>query len=159
LRINTVGGVLRAGDELMHISPTSGGYIFEAKINPSDIGELRLGLPVSLKFDAFDYSVYGMLQGTLSYISSDTLTDSGPNGAVQTYYRVQVQINSNSFEAPSSHDSRWFFQASRNVNSLSLKELKPGMTATLDIQTRSRSLLQYLTKPVQKAFSGALHER
>ena len=57
LRINTVGGVLRAGDELMHISPTSGGYIFEAKINPSDIGELRLGLPVSLKFDAFDYSV------------------------------------------------------------------------------------------------------
>jgi len=159
LRINTVGGVLRAGDELMHISPTSGGYIFEAKINPSDIGELRLGLPVSLKFDAFDYSVYGMLQGTLSYISSDTLTDSGPNGAVQTYYRAQVQINSNSFEAPSSHDSRWFFQASRNVNSLSLKELKPGMTATLDIQTRSRSLLQYLTKPVQKAFSGALHER
>jgi adhesin transport system membrane fusion protein len=159
LRINTVGGVLRAGDELMHISPTSGGYIFEAKINPSDIGELRLGLPVSLKFDAFDYSVYGMLQGTLSYISSDTLTDSGPNGAVQTYYRVQVQINSNSFEAPSSHDSRWFFQASRNVNSLSLKELKPGMTATLDIQTRSRTLLQYLTKPVQKAFSGALHER
>jgi adhesin transport system membrane fusion protein len=159
LRINTVGGVLRAGDELMHISPTSGGYIFEAKINPSDIGELRLGLPVSLKFDAFDYSVYGMLQGTLSYISSDTLTDSGPNGAVQTYYRVQVQINSNSFEAPSSHDSRWFFQASRNVNILSLKELKPGMTATLDIQTRSRSLLQYLTKPVQKAFSGALHER
>ena len=159
LRINTVGGVLRAGDELMHISPTSGGYIFEAKINPSDIGELRLGLPVSLKFDAFDYSVYGMLQGTLSYISSDTLTDSGPNGAVQTYYRVQVQINSNSFEAPSSHDSRWFFQASRNVNSLTLNELKPGMTATLDIQTRSRSLLQYLTKPVQKAFSGALHER
>jgi adhesin transport system membrane fusion protein len=54
LRINTVGGVLRAGDELMHISPTSGGYIFEAKISPSDIGELRLGLPVSLKFDAFD---------------------------------------------------------------------------------------------------------
>ena len=159
LRINTVGGVLRAGDELMHISPTSGGYIFEAKINPSDIGELRLGLPVSLKFDAFDYSVYGMLQGTLSYISSDTLTESGPNGAVQTYYRVQVQINPDSSKAQLSNDSRWFFQPSRNVNGLSLNELKPGMTATLDIQTRSRTLLQYLTKPVQKAFSGALQER
>jgi adhesin transport system membrane fusion protein len=143
----------------MHISPTSGGYIFESKINPSDIGELHLGLPVSLKFDAFDYSVYGMMQGTLSYISSDTLTDSGPNGAVQTYYRVQVQINSDSSEAQSNHDSRWFFQRSQNVNSLTLNELKPGMTATLDIQTRSRTLLQYLTKPVQKAFSGALHER
>ena len=159
LRINTVGGVLRAGDELMHISPTSGGYIFESKINPSDIGELRIGLPVSLKFDAFDYSVYGMLQGTLSYISSDTLTESGPNGAVQTYYRVQVQINPDSSKAQLSNDSRWFFQPSRNVNGLSLNELKPGMTATLDIQTRSRTLLQYLTKPVQKAFSGALHER
>ena len=159
LRINTVGGVLRAGDELMHISPTSGGYIFEAKINPSDIGELRLGLPVSLKFDAFDYSVYGMLQGTLSYISSDTLTESGPNGALLTYYRVQVQINPDLAIAQPNNDKRWFFQPSRNNNSLRLNELKPGMTATLDIQTRSRSLLQYLTKPVQKAFSGALHER
>ena len=159
LRINTVGGVLRAGDELMHISPTSGGYIFEAKINPSDIGELRLGLPVSLKFDAFDYSVYGMLQGTLSYISSDTLTESGPNGALLTYYRVQVQINPDSAIAQSNKDKRWFFQPNPNNSSLSLNELKPGMTATLDIQIRSRTLLQYLTKPVQKAFSGALHER
>jgi adhesin transport system membrane fusion protein len=159
LRINTVGGVLRAGDELMHISPTSGGYIFEAKINPSDIGELRLGLPVSLKFDAFDYSVYGMLQGTLSYISSDTLSESGPNGALLTYYRVQIQINPDSAIEQPNDDKRWFFQPSRNNNSLRLNELKPGMTATLDIQTRSRTLLQYLTKPVQKAFSGALHER
>jgi adhesin transport system membrane fusion protein len=159
LRINTVGGVLRAGDELMHISPTSGGYIFEAKINPSDIGELRLGLPVSLKFDAFDYSVYGMLQGTLSYISSDTLSESGPNGALLTYYRVQIQINPDSAIAQSNKDKRWFFQPNPNNSSLSLNELKPGMTATLDIQIRSRTLLQYLTKPVQKAFSGALHER
>jgi adhesin transport system membrane fusion protein len=159
LRINTVGGVLRAGDELMHISPTSGGYIVEAKINPSDIGELRLGLPVSLKFDAFDFSVYGMLQGTLSYISSDTLTESGPNGATQTYYRVQVQLNPNLDSEKSNTDTPWFFQAERKVNKLSLNELKPGMTATLDIQTRSRTLLQYLIKPVQKAFSGALHER
>ena len=159
LRINTVGGVLRAGDELMHISPTSGGYIFEAKINPSDIGELRLGLPVSLKFDAFDYSVYGMLQGTLSYISSDTLTESGPNGAMQTYYRVQVQINPALAITQSNKDKPWFFQKNPSVNSLSLNELKPGMTATLDIQTRSRTLLQYLTKPIEKAFSGALHER
>ena len=159
LRINTVGGVLRAGDELMHISPTSGGYIVEAKINPSDIGELRIGLPVSLKFDAFDYSVYGMLHGKLSYISSDTLTEGSPNGATQTYYRAQVQLNPNSALENLKMDTRWFFQTSTNINSLSLNELKPGMTATLDIQTRSRSLLQYLIKPVQKAFSGALHER
>mgnify|MGYP000305319731 CR=1 FL=1 len=142
LRVNTVGGVLRAGDELMHISPSTGGYVVEGKVNPSDIGELHIGLPVSLKFDAFDYSVYGMLQGTLSYISSDTLTESSPSGAAQTYYRVHVQL-----------------QPTSGVSNLSLIELKPGMTATLDIRTRSRSVLQYLAKPVQKAFSGALHER
>ncbi len=159
LRINTVGGVLRAGDELMHISPSTGGYIVEAKINPSDIGELRIGLPVSLKFDAFDYSVYGMLNGTLSYISSDTLTDNSASGAAQTYYRVQVQLNP---IAPSEQDngstSASLFSHS-SANRLRLSDLKPGMTATLDIRTRARSVLQYLAKPVQKAFSGALHER
>jgi adhesin transport system membrane fusion protein len=142
LRITTVGGVLRAGDELMHISPTQSGQVIEAKISPSDVGELKIGLPVAIKLDAYDFSVYGMLQGKLSYISSDTLTESGPNGATQTYYRIQVEL-----EPPlASHR-------------LKLSDLKPGMTASLDIRTRSRSVWQYLTKPIQKAFSGALHER
>ena len=159
LRINTVGGVLRAGDELMHISPSTGGYIVEAKINPSDIGELRIGQPVSLKLDAFDYSVYGMLNGTLSYISSDTLTDSNASGAAQAFYRVQVQID---LDMPSETvhtlDSAEFL-SNQASHPLRLSDLKPGMTTTLDIRTRSRSVLQYLAKPVQKAFSGALHER
>ena len=142
LRINTVGGVLRAGDELMHISPTESGQIIEAKINPSDVGELRVGLPVSIKIDAFDFSVYGMLVGKLSYISSDTLTEPTSNSSTQTYYRIQVEI-----DPP---------QASHRIK---LTDLKPGMTASLDIRTRSRSVWQYLTKPIQKAFSGALHER
>ena len=159
MRINTVGGVLRAGDELMHISPSTGGYIVEAKINPSDIGELRIGQPVSLKFDAFDYSVYGMLNGTLIYISSDTLTDSNASGAAQAFYRVQVQID---LDMPSETvhtlDSAEFL-SNQASHPLRLSDLKPGMTTTLDIRTRSRSVLQYLAKPVQKAFSGALHER
>lgn len=159
MRINTVGGVLRAGDELMHISPSTGGYIVEAKINPSDIGELRIGQPVSLKLDAFDYSVYGMLNGTLSYISSDTFTDSTASGATQAFYRIQVQIDPNT----PSESVQTLKNASLNSNQaahrLRLSDLKPGMTATLDIRTRSRSVLQYLAKPVQKAFSGALHER
>lgn len=159
MRINTVGGVLRAGDELMHISPSTGGYIIEAKINPSDIGELSIGQPVSLKLDAFDYSVYGMLNGTLSYISSDTLTDSNASGATQAFYRVQVQIDPDMpSESVHTLDSTAFLsnQASHHLR---LSDLKPGMTTTLDIRTRSRSVLQYLAKPVQKAFSGALHER
>jgi len=159
MRINTVGGVLRAGDELMHISPSTGGYIVEAKINPSDIGELRIGQPVSLKLDAFDYSVYGMLNGTLSYISSDTLTDSNASGATQAFYRVQVQIDPN-ITSESVHTlGSAAFLSNQASHPLRLSDLKPGMTTTLDIRTRSRSVLQYLAKPVQKAFSGALHER
>jgi adhesin transport system membrane fusion protein len=158
LRLNTVGGVLRAGDELMHISPTESGQVIEAKINPSDIGELELGMPVNIKVDALDYSVYGMLKGTLSYISSDTLSEAGPGGSTQTYYRVQVAIDS----LPVSNSL--MFDAHKTVASnpsqrLNIMNLKPGMTATIDIRTRTRTVMHYLTKPVQKAFSGALHER
>ena len=159
MRINTVGGVLRAGDELMHISPSTGGYIVEAKINPSDIGELRIGQPVSLKLDAFDYSVYGMLNGTLSYISSDTFTDSTASGATQAFYRVQVQIDPNTPSESVQTLKSASLYSNQAAHRLRLSDLKPGMTATLDIRTRSRSVLQYLAKPVQKAFSGALHER
>ncbi len=158
LRINTVGGVLRAGDELMHISPTESAQVIEAKINPSDIGELEIGMPVSIKLEAFDFSVYGMLQGTLSYISSDTLSEAGPSGSTQTYYRIQVALD----PAQPPHPSK--FESHKPVASgldqrLNTANLKPGMTATLDIRTRTRTVMHYLTKPVQKAFSGALHER
>jgi adhesin transport system membrane fusion protein len=158
LRINTVGGVLRAGDELMHISPTESAQVIEAKINPSDIGELEIGMPVSIKLDAFDYSVYGMLQGTLSYISSDTLSEAGPGGSTQTYYRIQVALDPAQATLPSKFESDKSV-ASGPVQRLNMANLKPGMTATLDIRTRTRTVMHYLTKPVQKAFSGALHER
>jgi adhesin transport system membrane fusion protein len=143
----------------MHISPSTGGYIVEAKINPSDIGELRIGQPVSLKLDAFDYSVYGMLNGTLSYISSDTFTDSNASGTTQAFYRVQVQIDPRTPSELADKLGRASIFSQSSSHRLRLNDLKPGMTATLDIRTRSRSVLQYLAKPVQKAFSGALHER
>jgi adhesin transport system membrane fusion protein len=158
LRINTVGGVLRAGDELMHISPTESAQVIEAKINPSDIGELEIGMPVSIKLEAFDFSVYGMLQGNLSYISSDTLSEAGPGGSTQTYYRIQVTLDPAQATHPSKFESPKPL-ASGPVQRLNMANLKPGMTATLDIRTRTRTVLNYLTKPVQKAFSGALHER
>lgn len=142
LRINTVGGVLRAGDELMQISPTESDMVIEAKINPVDIGQLELGLPVQVKLDAFDFSVYGMLVGKLTYISSDTLVEQGPNGQSLSFYRVQVRLDDQ--------------QANRALAGVALK---PGMTSTIDIKTRTRSVLRYLLKPVIKTFSGALNER
>ena len=114
---------------------------------------------MSLKLDAFDYSVYGMLIGTLSYISSDTFTDNTASGATQAFYRVQVQIDPQTpSESADKLGSASIF-SHQNSHRLRLSDLKPGMTTTLDIRTRSRSVLQYLAKPVQKAFSGALHER
>jgi adhesin transport system membrane fusion protein len=144
MKVTTIGGVLRAGDELMQISPTGGDMVVEVKVNPADIGQLKPGLPAFVKLDAFDYSVYGSLQGTLNYISSDTLTEQGANGQAQTYYRAHVTI------APQA------LQANARLAAL---VPKPGMTATVDLRTASRSLLHYLAKPIFKAFSGALNER
>lgn len=142
MKITTIGGVLRAGDELMQISPTQGDMIIEVKVNPADIGQLKTGLPVAIKLDAFDYSVYGSLQGTLSYLSSDTLIEQSGNGQTSTYYRAHVQLDTD--------------KANRKLADV---PLKPGMTATVDIRTDSRSILHYLAKPVFKAFGGAMNER
>lgn len=141
LRINTVGGVLRPGDEIMQISPTEGGYILEAKVNPSDIGFLQIGQLVSVKLDAFDYSIYGFLDGELTYLSSDTLVEQGQNGSAQVYYRAKMRI-----KQPS--DSK-----------IITENIKAGMTATVDILVEKRSVLSYITKPITRAFSGALGQK
>lgn len=142
LRINTVGGVLRAGDELMQISPTDVALQAEIKLLPSDIGSLHAGLPASVKIDAFDYSIYGSLAGSLEYISSDTLTDQGPSGQSQVFYRARITLN------PVHRNSK-----------ITLDQLKPGMTVSVDVRTGQRSVMTYLFKPVVKAFSGAARER
>jgi len=142
LKINTIGGVLRNGDELMQISPTEGQMLVEAKVNPADIGQLEVGLPVTLKLDAYDYSIYGTLAGTLVHIGSDTLTDPVNSGPAPSYYRVHVQPHN-----------------AAGTHKLTLDMLKPGMTASLDIRTNRRSVLNYLLKPLHKSLDGALNER
>ena len=143
-RVTTIGGVLRQGDELMQISPTETDPVFEVNINPADIGQLKAGLPATIRLDAFDYSIYGVLHGTLRYISSDTLTEQGPNGQATTFYRAQVSLHADD---------------AKKHPKLTLAMLKPGMTATVDLKTGGRSVLKYLMKPVYKAFGGALTEK
>lgn len=144
VRITTVGGVLRPSDELMQISPADDELLVEIKINPADVGQLRLGLPVSLRFDAFDASIFGKLAGTLRYISSDTLSEQGGNGQSQTFYRAHVAID-------------WSTRAP--LQRIRAQDIKPGMTATADVLTGQRSILHYLSKPITRAFSGALMQR
>ena len=128
----------------MQISPTEADPVFEVNINPADIGQLKAGLPATIRLDAFDYSVYGVLHGTLRYISSDTLTEQAPNGQSNTFYRAKVSLRAD--------------DAHLNPK-LSLAMLKAGMTATVDLKTGGRSVLKYLIKPVYKAFGGALTEK
>ncbi|NQX79264.1 MAG: HlyD family efflux transporter periplasmic adaptor subunit [Hyphomicrobiaceae bacterium] len=143
LKVNTLGGVLRAGDELMQISPTEDEFIIEAKINPVDIGQLHSGLSVYISLDAFDYAIYGGLHGTLIYISADTLTESQGDQS-HSYYRAHIRVNDDA----------------RSINpKLADVILKPGMSATANIVTGKRTVLQYLLKPIFRGFSGAMIER
>ena len=143
-RVTTIGGVLRQGDELRQISPTETEPEFEVNINPADIGQLKTGLPATIRLDAFDYSIYGVLHGTLRYISSDTLTEQGPNGQANTFYRAKVSLHADD---------------AKKHPKLTAAMLKPGMTATVDLKTGGRSVLKYLIKPVYKAFGGAMTEK
>lgn len=142
LRSNTLGAVLKPGDELMRISPTDGGNIIEAQIMPMDIGRLTIGLPVTVRLDAFDSSIYGSLQGQISYISAETVVSAAPSGAEISTYLAHITVN------PDQDNSR-----------LGLANLRPGLNATIDVKTGSRSILVFLAKPIVNAFSGAFNPK
>ncbi len=146
VRITTVGGVLKPGDELMQISPADDELLLEIKVNPADVGQLNAGLPVSVRMDAFDSSIYGKLHGVLRYISPDTLSEQGSNGQNQTFYRAQVALEWNASDKGGNRLIR-------------AQDIKPGMTATADVLTGKRSILFYISKPITRAFSGALTQR
>jgi adhesin transport system membrane fusion protein len=118
--------------------------VVEVKVNPADVGQLNLGLPALIRLDAFDSSIFGKLTGELTYISPDTLVESGSAGQTSIYYRAHIKVD-------------WKHKSDNDR--IKAEMLKPGMTATVDIKTGSRSILTYLLKPVTKAFSGALRER
>lgn len=142
VRITTLGGVLKPGEEVMQIVPMEDNLVVEAKVRPADIGFLKPGLPANVKIDAYDYTIYGTLAGKLTYISADTLTEDLKQGE-QAYYRVQVETQGKRFSA-------------RPMESL---EIQPGMTSTIEIKTGSNTVLRYLLKPVIKTMNESLGER
>ncbi|MDO8278958.1 MAG: HlyD family efflux transporter periplasmic adaptor subunit [Burkholderiaceae bacterium] len=144
IRVNTVGGVLRPGEELLQILPTDSDLILEAKLRPADVAFIRVGLPANIKLDAYDYSIYGSLHGTVSYISADTLTEETRQGE-SIYYRVQVRIGGPVMQKEYQHRQKI--------------DIQPGMTAVVEIVTGQRSVLSYLTKPVIKTLRESMSER
>jgi membrane fusion protein, adhesin transport system len=142
IRLNTEGGVLRAGEELMTIFPTDSELIVEAKLKPAEVAFIRVGLPATVKLDAYDYSIFGSMRGTVSYISADSLSEDTRQGEL-VYYRVHVKIVSHEFKG-------------KNASKV---DVRPGLTASVEIKTGERTVLTYLTKPILKSFGEAMHER
>jgi adhesin transport system membrane fusion protein len=126
----------------MQIVPLEDDLIIEARVRSADIGFIKPGLEASVKIDAYDSTIYGTLPGKLVYISADTLSEDLRQGD-QPYYRVQVQATGRQFSG----------RPNENL------EIQPGMTAMVEIRTGSKTVLQYLSKPVTKTLSDSLSER
>lgn len=142
VRFTTIGAVLRPGDEVLQIVPTGDRLIVEAKVSPVDIAYLRVGQSASVKFDAYDSSIYGSADGKVIYISPDTLTEQKASGE-QVFYRVNVSAN----------------PVTMRPKTGEAIEIQPGMTAVVEIKTGSNTVLGYLLKPISKTFEDALKER
>ncbi|MGF1770685.1 HlyD family type I secretion periplasmic adaptor subunit [Vibrio wakamikoensis] len=136
LNVNTVGGVIQPGMDIVEIVPTEDTLLVEAKIAPQDIAFLRPELHAIVKFSAYDFTKYGGLDGTLEHISADTTQDEEGN----SFYIVRVRTEKTSF----GHDETL--------------PIIPGMTASVDIITGKRTVLDYLLKPIISAQNNALKE-
>jgi adhesin transport system membrane fusion protein len=136
LLANTVGGVVQAGRDLIEIVPLDDALVLEAKVQPKDIAFIHPGQAATVKFTAYDFSIYGGLDAEVENISPDTQTDErGQN----TYYLVRVRTKKTNFDAK--------------------MPIIPGMTAEVDILTGKKTVMSYLLKPVLKGKAYALRER
>ncbi|BBB25718.1 HlyD family type I secretion periplasmic adaptor subunit [Amphritea japonica] len=138
ISVNTIGGVIQPGMDLVEIVPTEDHLLIEAKVSPKDIAFLRPGLSAVVRLTAYDFSIYGGLKGILEHISADSIEDEQGN----IYYLIRVRTENTDL--------------GRGANSL---PIIPGMMATVDIMTGKKSVLDYLLKPIFKAQQQALRER
>lgn len=144
VRVTTVGGVLRAGEELMQIIPVNDELILEAKVSPADISRVETGQEATVRFDPFDYTIYGGVQGEVVYVSADTLKEDSGDG-VDIYYRVHVK--------PTLVDGVVISTVGKVL------QILPGMTAQVDIRAGDRTVMEFLLKPIRKTLSESFGER
>ena len=137
LLINTVGGVIQPGMNLIEIVPLEGTLLVDAMIKPSDIAFLRPNQDAMVKFTAYDFTVFGGLTAKLEQISADSITDEKGN----SFYLVKLRTDKN-YLGP-------------RTNPL---PIIPGMIASVDILTGKKTVLSYLLKPVLRAKYMALRE-
>lgn len=135
LLANTVGGVVQPGKDIVEIVPLDDALVLEARVAPKDIAFIRPGQAATVKFTAYDFSIYGGMDATVDNISPDTVVDERGNA----FYLVRVRTSKPSFSDK--------------------LPIIPGMTAEVDVLTGRKTVLSYLLKPVLKVREYALRER
>ena len=139
LLINTVGGVLKPGMDIVEIVPNQDNLLVEAKIRPADIAFLYPGQKAIVKFSAYDFAIYGSLNGVLTHISAGTIVDEIDK---KSYYLVHIKT-----------DRNYLGNEETKLN------LIVGMTADVDIVTGKKTVLDYILKPILRAKENTLSER
>lgn len=140
LLVNTIGGVIQPGSDLVEIVPLDDTLLVEARIRPQDIAFLRPGQHATVKFTAYDYTIYGGLEADLEQIGADTITDKDKEG--KSYYLITLRTRKSHLGT----DEKPLL-------------IIPGMVATVDILTGKKTVLSYLLKPILRARAEALQER
>lgn len=138
IAVNTVGGVIQPGMNVMEIVPVEDNLLIEARIRPSDVGFLKVGQPATVKVSAYDFSIYGGLEGKVENITADSIT----NEKGESFYIVHIRTHKNHLGA----DDKPL-------------PIIPGMMVTASVKTGSKSIMSYLLKPLFKAKTLALTER
>jgi adhesin transport system membrane fusion protein len=136
--LNTAGGVVKPGEPILEIIPLDDTLLVEANIKPADIAFLHPGQKAMIKITAYDFSIYGGLEGSVEQISGDTIE----NQKGESFYKVKLRT-----------------KASAIIYRGEKLPIIPGMTASVDILTGKKSVLDYLLKPILKAKENALRER
>ncbi len=141
LNFNTIGGVVQPGVDLVEIVPLSDALVVEAKIDPKDIAFINPSQKAIIKITAYDFSIYGGLEGHIIEISADSIVDKDSKEG-KSYYRVLVKTDKNYLE--------------RRGKKL---PIIPGMVATVDIVTGKKTIMDFILKPILKVKQDSLHER
>jgi adhesin transport system membrane fusion protein len=135
LSVTTIGGVVRPGEEILQIIPMDEELFVEARVKPENIAGVRPGQEATVKLSAYDYTIFGSLKGTVKLISADTFKDDrarDPDG--DPHYKVTLQVDTDNL--------------SERQASL---EIRPGMQASVELHTGSKTVMQYLLKPLYKS--------
>ena len=139
IKTRTIGGVIQPAQDIMEIVPIEDSLLIEAQIRPQDRGFIAPNQKAKVKITAYDYSIYGGLDATLEQISADAIE----NEKKELFFRVRLRTDKN-------------FLVGKQGEQL---PIIPGMTATVDILTGNKTVLEYLLKPILKARETALTER